>query len=239
MANKIKNDKGEATAHAPDGPAEKCAVCGHGIARVGDLTDSGYLHEEGGVKSVQCLHDHDCKCRLPCAHKKKEPRKPIPFLKTYTFKIALIFIGWTLGIQIFIMALFIYVPSIDSLLNRYSLSDMQAVGWASAIIVLYGVSRQEQYMWQKFGMRMGVDESQTDEEVQNDLLTEVSEYWREFLRPILDEVRSEWKELTPKEQKEVLDDVRAQVKKKMKELREGPKEVPVPEGRFGDVRDNP
>jgi hypothetical protein len=167
---------------------------------------------------------------------KEKPRQKLKFRDTFTFKVTLVFLGWTIFVQVLFMSVFIFCPQVDSLTIRYSLSDVQATSWASAAIVIYGSLRQEQYLWLRYGIRTGAPGVPgTDKEVSADLIQEMQEYWIEFIRHILDEARGEWKTLSPAEQKEALDDVKAQLRKKIQELKNRENgEIPVPKGRVAE-----
>lgn len=181
--------------------------------------------------------------------KKKEPRKPLKFTEMYAFRIMLMIIGVWMGFQILIMWIYVTFPAVDWLVNRFSWSDSQALGLAAIFVAVYGMKNQEQYLWTKFGIRMGSakDIKSNAEEVEGEkvmdtmdrvdkLLERVEPIFR-WLEPIAQELDDEYKSLSEEDKKRIVDELRAEIKKKVNELKAGKDaEIPPPDGRFADDR---
>lgn len=125
-------------------------------------------------------------------HKKSEPRAPLKFRKTFTFKMAMIVIIVWVSFQITLMSIYVLFPQYDEFINRFSLSDAQALGLCAAAIAVYGVYKQEQYMWKKFGVKMNADESINTDNFQEDTLSKLMQSIEPLIK-IINSVQEEIK----------------------------------------------
>lgn len=108
--------------------------------------------------------------------KQKETRKNRPFRQTFTCKILLGIVGIWIFFQCLIMSVYLLFPEYDQLINRFSLSDAQSLGIAAAALAIWGLYRQEKYMWEKFGIQMGTEnQPNTDGEAEELQIEKIAE----------------------------------------------------------------